>query len=212
MARAKFTCEFCGKRLTSIKGVKNHQSQTVECKKALAALIESFNITAYDSDENGRGTDEQPEADGAHLWGVHHHELEAYPEAPASPPRRGVTIEDVEDEYDQQYTGDSVRRFVESFPEDRNAGVPTSREKVQTKFEKLRDEMLELGGGEDRIWEPFDDQEDWELAEWLVKSVGQTSIDEFLKLPIVSIHDMPTEGLGMLTKFADKTSNCTLIP
>ena len=40
---------------------------------------------------------------------------------------------------------------------------------------------------EDRsAWYPFSSQDEWELAQWLMKSVGQTSIDEYLKLPIVS--------------------------
>jgi hypothetical protein len=56
--------------------------------------------------------------------------------------------------------------------------------------------------GEDE-WAPFCDEyvpfhvdglcltlaarEEWGLAEWLVKSLGQTRTDEFLKLPIVSL-------------------------
>ncbi|KAG1796666.1 uncharacterized protein HD556DRAFT_1431276 [Suillus plorans] len=39
------------------------------------------------------------------------------------------------------------------------------------------------GEGEDE-WAPFCDKEEWGLAEWLVKSLGQTRTDEFLKLPI----------------------------
>jgi hypothetical protein len=39
--------------------------------------------------------------------------------------------------------------------------------------------------GEDE-WAPFADREEWGLAEWLIKSLGQTCTDEFLKLPIVS--------------------------
>jgi hypothetical protein len=35
-------------------------------------------------------------------------------------------------------------------------------------------------------WVPFDNQHEWELAGWLMKSLGQSSIDEYLKLPIVS--------------------------
>ncbi|KAG1764087.1 hypothetical protein EV702DRAFT_1189752 [Suillus placidus] len=38
--------------------------------------------------------------------------------------------------------------------------------------------------GEDQ-WAPFYDGEEWGLAEWLVKSLGQTRTDDFLKLPIL---------------------------
>ncbi|KAG1830956.1 hypothetical protein DFJ58DRAFT_671498, partial [Suillus subalutaceus] len=35
-------------------------------------------------------------------------------------------------------------------------------------------------------------REDWGLAEWLVKSLGQTRMDEFLKLPITQNHMKPS--------------------
>jgi hypothetical protein len=38
-------------------------------------------------------------------------------------------------------------------------------------------------------WAPFTSQEEWDLAWWLMNNVGQNSIDEYLKLPIVkSVH------------------------
>ena len=36
-------------------------------------------------------------------------------------------------------------------------------------------------------WTPFHSQKKWDLAKWLIKNVGQKSIDEFLQLPIVSM-------------------------
>ncbi|KAG1825196.1 hypothetical protein EV424DRAFT_1471780 [Suillus variegatus] len=43
--------------------------------------------------------------------------------------------------------------------------------------------MLRMEEGEDP-WSPFEDAEEWDLAQWLVKNLGQTRTDEFLKLPI----------------------------
>lgn len=40
-------------------------------------------------------------------------------------------------------------------------------------------------------WGPFDGEEEWELAEWLIKNVGQKQTDTFLKLPIVRYIDKP---------------------
>ncbi|KAG1861276.1 hypothetical protein F4604DRAFT_1882477 [Suillus subluteus] len=51
----------------------------------------------------------------------------------------------------------------------------------ETKFERYRRHQEEEV--EDR-WSPFEDAEEWDLAEWLVKNLGQTRTDEFLKLPI----------------------------
>ncbi|KAH9839785.1 uncharacterized protein C8Q71DRAFT_703179 [Rhodofomes roseus] len=49
-------------------------------------------------------------------------------------------------------------------------------------FEKWREEREAAGVDE---WAPFQDQEEWELFRWLIKTVGQTNIDDFLKLSII---------------------------
>ena len=35
-------------------------------------------------------------------------------------------------------------------------------------------------------WAPFEDLEEWDLAQWLLLNAGQNATDKFLKLPIVS--------------------------
>ncbi|OCH84147.1 hypothetical protein OBBRIDRAFT_808451 [Obba rivulosa] len=47
----------------------------------------------------------------------------------------------------------------------------------KTQFEEIRDQGTAPYG-------PFRDEEEWELAKWLVKNVGHTQTEEFLKLPI----------------------------
>ena len=37
----------------------------------------------------------------------------------------------------------------------------------------------------DLVWGPFADEAEWELAEWLLRNVGQKQSDAYLKLPIV---------------------------
>ncbi|KAF8879798.1 hypothetical protein BD779DRAFT_1446684, partial [Infundibulicybe gibba] len=70
-------------------------------------------------------------------------------------------------------------RYVETFP--RPAGVPIRPSKEKTKFDLLRE--LKAREGEDQ-WAPFASQDEWDLAMWLSKNVGQKSTDEFLKLQI----------------------------
>jgi hypothetical protein len=53
----------------------------------------------------------------------------------------------------------------------------------QTKFQLLQEQQRLRSESE---WAPFNNQKEWDLAQWLIKNVGQKSIDEFLKLPIVS--------------------------
>ena len=54
----------------------------------------------------------------------------------------------------------------------------------KTKYERWQEDQNLHGNNE---WAPFRNQKEWELVQWLIKNVGQKSIDEYLKLPIASI-------------------------
>ncbi|KAG2750205.1 hypothetical protein P692DRAFT_20873162 [Suillus brevipes Sb2] len=92
---------------------------------------------------------------------------------PPAPKSRRVTVEDVADE--GEVVGGGGRYFKQC-----SDGGWALRE-GETEFERYR--KYKEGMGEDE-WAPFCDEEEWGLAEWLVKSLGQTRTDEFLKLPI----------------------------
>jgi hypothetical protein len=186
MAKPKFSCEFCGRILSSSKGVKNHQSQTPECAEALEKLIHSYNITAYDIDDDGENLDpvtihSQSQPDHAQsrspVFEPYMEDIEENVDPPNSP-SRSASVEDVDDD-------DDHRRFIEPFPEEFQAGVPINGNLQKTEFEKMRDE-LEAGGYSSESFGPFVDHDDWELAEWLTRNIGQTAIDEYLQLHVVS--------------------------
>ncbi|EIW85318.1 hypothetical protein CONPUDRAFT_150132 [Coniophora puteana RWD-64-598 SS2] len=69
-------------------------------------------------------------------------------------------------------------------------------------FNNLRDEQLALGLD---LWAPFDNEEEWQLARWLVTNVGKTAIEEFLKLPI-RVDALP-HGADWRLKNIDVTGN-----
>jgi hypothetical protein len=71
--------------------------------------------------------------------------------------------------------------FEEPFPSKYMAGATYGRAK--TMFEHIRDDQV-LNGYE--ILGPFAEEEEWELAKWLIKNVGHNQAEAFLKLPIVS--------------------------
>lgn len=81
--------------------------------------------------------------------------------------------------------------YEEPFPEDRKAGATYGPSK--TTFERIRDDQI-LTGCE--VLGPFADEEEWELAKWLIKNVGHNQTEAFLKLPIVSCLDRATEDLN----------------
>ncbi|KAJ7195819.1 hypothetical protein GGX14DRAFT_376655 [Mycena pura] len=61
----------------------------------------------------------------------------------------------------------------------------------KTTFERIRDEEILTGG---TVLGPFRDDDEWQLAKWLIKHVGHTATDEFLKLPIISDRAKPSFG------------------
>ncbi|EPQ57716.1 hypothetical protein GLOTRDRAFT_36697 [Gloeophyllum trabeum ATCC 11539] len=80
-------------------------------------------------------------------------------------------------------------RHVRPYPPEHLAGAAYP-EKAETKFERIKRQQKEAGRD---IFEPFEDQEEWDLARWLAANVGQKATDEFLKLPIVNA--LPTQGV-----------------
>jgi hypothetical protein len=98
----------------------------------------------------------------------------------ASPDPDRVEDVDFEDSVPVRQSPDTKnRRFVEGYP--RPAGVPIGHAK--TKFQILYENHMGEGQG---IYTPFTNNDEWELAQWLSRRVGQKGIDEYLNLPIVS--------------------------
>lgn len=84
-------------------------------------------------------------------------------------------VEDVVDEDELDY-------YLREFPSEKEAGAVFG-EDARTLFHAIRDDQILKG---DEILGPFRDDGEWQLAKWLIKNVGHTQADIFLKLPIVS--------------------------
>ncbi|KAG2350727.1 hypothetical protein BDR05DRAFT_979386 [Suillus weaverae] len=155
-------CRFCAKEMPTLGGVKKHIAGRPDCRRQWELLVENQNDNQADTNTNSH----------ADLYSPHRRSCSesSNPNAenPAAPKHQQVTIEEVEDEDHTQY-----------FEQCSGAG--------QTLFQQYKEGM-----GEDQ-WAPFYDgyipiyvtREEWGLAEWLVKSLGQTRTDDFLKLPIL---------------------------
>ena len=71
--------------------------------------------------------------------------------------------------------------FIEEFPQHLGAGAVWGEDVPF--FEELRREQEENGSSR---WGPFEDQDEWELAMWLIRNVGHKQINAFSNLNIVS--------------------------
>jgi hypothetical protein len=71
----------------------------------------------------------------------------------------------------------------EQYAEDYPADVAHIHQKSQTAFETLKDSLDRNGK---TLWAPFKDEDEWQLARFLITEVSQTAADKYLKLLIVS--------------------------
>ena len=100
-------------------------------------------------------------------------------EIPSPPREASVESIDMEGGGAGGDTYQTNERFIESYPGEAGNGLRHSK----TQFEYwLENQRME----EKILWYPFASEQEWALAKWLLKNVGQKSTDEFLKLPIVS--------------------------
>ena len=92
----------------------------------------------------------------------------------SSPKVKRAQVEEVDDD-----DAPMVGQYTEEYP----GQVEDALGKDKTKFEKIHDDQSMEGM---KPHAPFTDEEEWESVKWLMKNVGQTKADNFLKLPIVS--------------------------
>ena len=93
------------------------------------------------------------------------------------PPNRQTHMEEVEDE-----EASGFHRYVEDYSNDVDEAGKAFKE-GQSQFSQWREAQHKAGH---EPWAPFDDLEEWDLAQWLLLNAGQNATDKFLKLPIVS--------------------------
>ncbi|KAG1784333.1 uncharacterized protein HD556DRAFT_1446796 [Suillus plorans] len=175
-------CVFCGKEFPTRGGVKRHITGRPECRRAWELTIEETEAT-YDEDgpQVDFAYDDVGSSFGLPLRRSRSKSSDADQGNPPALKSRRVTIEEVSDE-------DAVRtnsgRYFKECPD----GGRTLRE-GETGFESYRKYKKSMGEDE---WAPFCDEEEWGLAEWLVKSLGQTRTNDFLKLPITRNRMQPS--------------------
>lgn len=90
-------------------------------------------------------------------------------------------MESREGTFEEGWSGQTWR---EEPPAHLEAGQPIG--KGSCPFEAVRDRQAAEGLGGD-IWGPFANEDEWELAQWLIKNVGQNQAEKFLNLNVVSL-------------------------
>ncbi|KIJ36119.1 hypothetical protein M422DRAFT_261445 [Sphaerobolus stellatus SS14] len=191
MATRRPCCMACMVVFPTDSGLKRHYSQVQKCGKTWKASIRKLVIAQKPGEP---------------------------PVEPLSPPDVSVQDVDLDDVWDVPAGGhDFVEgsssgfpRVIDNLPLRSNSLEPSARVRTdsmmlqefpseyeagkrrgtrQTRWERMRDDRV--SGHKDR-WGGFEDQEQWELARWMMKSgLSQGEIDKFLKLSITQNKTRP---------------------
>ncbi|KIK13685.1 hypothetical protein PISMIDRAFT_118419, partial [Pisolithus microcarpus 441] len=183
-------CDYCLKPISTLAGVKRHIAQLAACQQQWnrewnRALERTASATSVDNED--QIDDDLDNAPGVTSDGYDGDNLDipdgplvqrlwTYAEAdPLHPPSRHASVEDdFEDESALAKGGHFVEQYTEVA-----AQILGSRPTV---FEDMEKAENTSGGSQ---WAPFHNEEEWELARFLMKNVGQMKIDDFLKLSLV---------------------------
>jgi hypothetical protein len=171
-----------------LKGLRSHIAQREECQNAMQRVADKRQ-PKLSTAEDEPATNNQP-ADNIEMMDVDIPDAFDPPQPEFDPPHRSLSpsmdpgpaekpdmrarVEEVDDEEAGERS-----RWVEDYP--RPAGTPG--QPAKSYFEEVRAEQCRNG---QEPWAPFEDQDEWELAQWLLQNVGQNVTEKFLKLPIVS--------------------------
>ncbi|KAG1843935.1 Zn-finger domain-containing protein [Suillus subalutaceus] len=179
-------CKDCGHWLPTTSGLNKHIANSLTCCQKWQDCLQNFSINVFDLGggfaapvEDNFNLEDDEDLHDARPPVEDNTNEETY-----SPPHPGsvefdqdhvqscsVQIEEVTDDPGPVGT----RRWVEEYPDEMLAGAPCG---------PAEDIDNQEANGES-VWGPFNDEEEWELARWLIQNVGQNQTDEFLKLPIV---------------------------
>ncbi|KAG8909122.1 hypothetical protein FRC02_007985, partial [Tulasnella sp. 418] len=123
--------------------------------------------------------------------------------SPGPSPKRTrfrTTVEEEEEEEED----DEDDLVIEEYP--KKVATPLARGVLS--FDELRSAQQRIGA---KPWSPFEDHEEWELAEWLaLSSLSQTEIDNYLKLKITRDRTTPSfKNNRSLQSKLDQLPKCT---
>ncbi|KAJ6471238.1 hypothetical protein C8R47DRAFT_988352 [Mycena vitilis] len=187
-------CAFCKVNFPNGSVRRRHQMQSPDCKAKAEARL-GTRLENLSSRRRRPATKVPPSAlpSSEELAAI----LDDIPLEDAPPPPPPLGADDATEEPDQdasipaqpsQAPRPGERAQYHQTPEEKlYAGATHGSGK--TTFELIRDEEVLQGG---TVLGPFRDDDEWQLAKWLIKNVGHTATEEFLKLSIISDRAKPS--------------------
>ena len=176
-------CPYCSKALPSQNAVRLHVSSSLKCNDAwkkqfsqnrpkktrrLPLKSPEFYFLSYGPDSPS-DDEMQTIADNIHLPWSSEATTNSPDHAPAIPTSLARAV------------NEEVRGLRFSLPYPRSIANPIGFKK--TRFEVQKNHYLKDSKSP---WHPFSNQDEWELARWLINNVNQKATEKYLKLPMVS--------------------------
>ncbi|KIK19772.1 hypothetical protein PISMIDRAFT_13424 [Pisolithus microcarpus 441] len=184
--KSSHKCCHCGLGFPTRSGVRRHishsplcqaqQERHSNCNEVVAGAILNIEASEFDTGNTGDFGDNNMGNFGDDMG-----------EVPGDTPRPHVA--QVEDADDDEDTGDRQNRLSRYACEYDEGPVADILGTGQTAFENMREVQDSFGGS---TYSPFEDREDWELAQWLINNVNQRATDEFLKLQVTRTQIRPS--------------------
>ena len=193
-------CGFCGKGpFPSSSTLNKHIRHSVNCNKAER---QEWGIYATNIWDNAPGQSDNPQQPPGPPQILDNDEVASLPDTtlehdlqgqedpsetavnpdipdipPHEPENNTATVNNHEDE---PLVGAT---YIQEFPTDKGAGAVWGEDIPF--FEKLRREQVL---DQSSRWGPFEDEDEWELARWLIRNSGQNQTNALLDLKIVTSH------------------------
>ena len=189
-----YHCNFCGKMCATPPSLERHIARSPNCKKAYLEQFGEYAKSIWDDvPANPIQVDQQPpenlsdwpdfrlEEDIQRVEDMLYDEETDLLQQPPPPPQDEPEPNPLPATAEHLENNKEVGLFIENFPEKNLAGATWGCHK--SLFECIDEAQKSVGSS---CWAPFEDEDEWQLAEWLIHNVGQKQTDSFLKLPIVS--------------------------
>ncbi|KAI6028229.1 hypothetical protein EDC04DRAFT_2869150 [Pisolithus marmoratus] len=172
-----YCCSYCLKPIPTASGIMQHVSQTPACQCQWRKVLEEpINVIPVGNESLGTDID-----------GVHD------PDNPEDWQHESDHEESVEDIPSHLSKGHFTKQFIGMTAKILGSG--------RTIFKSM--EAVEAANEQSK-WVPFQNEGEWELAHFLMKNVGQTKMDEFLKLNIVWKSGILFDNACSFLKYVDR--------